>query len=317
MFFFVQGLRWIDEQRAAGNDLFKLMCNVGPFETLFASSRQMISDLDKQDKLIQQISELQTEDVTKKFQDILSGTFDCSAVCLELITIIERYNVIFKDVMQCKVTSEVKTAIVGNLRILAELADPVVVHLMDNLTFVASRLGTLVNDSKDKLPDTVCIVELKQMGELKLMHPLLDKYFGTITKVVSNFGCDAPISCDRSIHTLDLCTATLAMITASSDLGSFLQKGELNLKDERMDMATTIMGSFFKALKEFENKTWPEKISPHFQAVSKCWRKNISPLAKELVTPLHTSFFKNIFTHKHLKDDLHVSFACLSVTSQF
>ena len=60
-FFVAEALQFIDQQRVAGSELFKLVCNIGPFDSVFASSRQMMVDAEKQDTPVQIINALQTD----------------------------------------------------------------------------------------------------------------------------------------------------------------------------------------------------------------------------------------------------------------
>ena len=167
------------------------MCNLGPFENHFAFVREKISGSEKARCLVAKINALKTEDEIWKMKDHPKGDFDIDCTLAVFISLVERHDVAFNDAAQGAQSSEVKGAIHGCLQVLAELIEPVMHGRMKaNWLHFVKGLGTNGEQDACKLPRLSDAMSSTEVGELKVMQPALRAYFGVISRVALNCGCD-------------------------------------------------------------------------------------------------------------------------------
>ena len=101
-----EALTVIDQEKTQGNELYKLMCNLAPFEGHFNTLRQQIADSDKHSSLVLTMKALETGAEWEHIDNELKGDFVPAAMLASLIAFAERFAVVSK--MQLKVPDKAK-----------------------------------------------------------------------------------------------------------------------------------------------------------------------------------------------------------------
>ena len=310
-----EALTVIDQEKTQGNELYKLMCNLAPFEGHFNTLRQQIADSDKHSSLVLTMKALETGAEWEHIDNELKGDFVPAAMLASLIAFAERFAVVFKDAAQSPGQSQSKavTAAVGNsLKVLCELVDPVIETMKLKFQALAENLRALVQGAEDTslfvqtLPELDTVIKGAEVGVLKIMQPGLQKYFEIVASAASSCGADLPPCHTAGCKLVESAKAAVQMISRSNELSDFLESGSLGLSDARLPQATELIGEFFKHLKMFEGIAWEADISEIMKDAANRWKKCGSALAQELVSPLEADLFRKVFSHKFMQDTLRV-----------
>ena len=127
-----EALKVIEQEKTQGNELYKLMCNLAPFESHFATLRQQLADSEKHQSLVLTINALATCAEVEHMENELEGDFEPAAMLALLIAFAERFGVVFKDAAQGpgqSQSNEVTAAVGNSLKVLCGLIEPVIVTM--------------------------------------------------------------------------------------------------------------------------------------------------------------------------------------------
>ena len=91
-------MQHIDEEKARGNELCKLLCNLGSLESHMAALRMKILEHNTRIDVVAEISAFKTNAIFTRMSEKLSGEFDISDVMGETITIVEDLHKVIKKV---------------------------------------------------------------------------------------------------------------------------------------------------------------------------------------------------------------------------
>ena len=298
----------IDDERKADNELCKLLCSLGAFDAHIQTVRKRIEDMDKQGRVITALSSLKDSAKFKALEEKIQQHDDDASVVSELVALVESYNLELKDM---KNDNEGLSAVVGSC--LADLARLVVTVISKATTHWKELSATLLLELKGLLfllPDLSPAATCESFSKLQLMEPALSTCFNIFEKISAQFKCDSPKSILDAKKWLGGAKATWQMIATSQSLFIFLVLGKLELTEERLPQATTLVGNFFQAMKKLHDLVGDalDDDKATMTAVISRLEKVGKDFGEELVSPLRTRVFTNIFTHKYMKDH---SFSCV------
>ena len=163
----------IDEEKIRGNELCKLLCNLGSLEPHMAALRMNILEHNTRIKVVGEISAFKTNAIFTRMSESLSGEFDISEVMGEAISLVEELQTVIKKVAGTT-NSDLRKEVQSTLDAFSEaLLAPLVTATTKSWTEFLEVFHEALSDSTatDTLPDLAIPMTAASAENLKLIVP--------------------------------------------------------------------------------------------------------------------------------------------------
>lgn len=296
-------MQHIDEEKARGNELCKLLCNLGSLESHMAALRMKILEHNTRIDVVAEISAFKTNAIFTRMSEKLSGEFDISEVMGETITIVEDLHKVIKKVAGTT-NSDLRKEVQSTLDAVSEaMLAPLVKATTKSWEDFLEVFHEADSTATDTLPDLAIPMTSASAEKLKLVVPGMKSCFASFTDSALCVGCTVATAAQDIQMLLKFAAATISMADVNNMLLGFLEDGALDPSTARLGLATDFIGMFWTRLKELDNEEFEacsgqEKVGQLVDRLKPLGSK----YAEELVAPLDAAFKANIFSHKHLRD---------------
>ena len=303
----------MDKLKVEGNELCKLILNLGVLDGQMADARRRVQDIDKQQVMIAVIAKLKEDDALGKVDELI-GEDDMSASISALVALLEKHETQLKDIG--KADSELKTSVEARLGELAALLEKLQARYdpdWDGFAFLLCCALKSDDGSHDTFPDLHAPFQSTEASKLKMLLPALKTCYGILAGLATQSKA-SPGTLDQGKKSLALMESIVKLVDVSCVVFAFSQDGRMNATADRLKQASTVIGDFYRTLKAclelagppqgetptalvfpLPKDTLVQEVVAHMTLAGRL-------LSDELVAPLIQNFMANIFSHKHIPD---------------
>ena len=307
--FFCEAMQVVHDERKAGNEAFKALCNLPPFDGIVAEVQELCESSEKHKTIIEGMQALKESAQFKELEEHMQGG-DHFKTYAKLLEVCEAHEIQFKNVpAKLQHGSDLSIAAGTSLQVFVGACEPVTARLLNGADTLITEFGSAVIESG---PDIERIETLVPAGQaLMLIHAPLKICCGMVVDAVARCHLQTPekVATDALLHLISITSSTDDLIIGTKDLMDFLEGGILNPSGARLNRASTLIGNFYSMLhkvdsassesasleRRFSECMEREKVLRATTLKLRTWSR---PFANELVTPLQDKFFTQVFIGK-------------------
>ena len=170
----------MDKLKIEGNELCKLILNLGVLDGQMADARRKVQDIDKQQVMIAVIAKLKEDDALGKVDELI-GEDDMSASISALVELLEKHEAQLKDIG--KADSDLKASVEARLGELAALLEKLQVRYdpdWHGFAFILCESLKSDDGSHDTFPDLHAPFQSTEASKLKMLLPALKTCYGIL-----------------------------------------------------------------------------------------------------------------------------------------
>ena len=305
-----EAVELIDQERADGNEMCQAMVNLPPFDVWFAEVRAFVLSGSKQQLTMERLDAVKRDDNYKELEKALTGSLITVQVLPAVLVAAEAFNNAWKDLPRNRVElvqHEMAACMQESYRSLALLVKPILArHISEWEVLSKEMLNLVVVIVDDVVALSVdCLREcMTAVGKLRVIRACLSRCYHILKAAYFSSHLAVHQDTQTDINKFESINSAIGMVEVVQDLRQFIISGKLQPDPERLEPASKKMHEYYKTLREMEQQK-DVQIDGYSEVVKtmcpmlKKWGQSLSA---EVLVPLQTKFFSEIFSHVHLQD---------------